>query len=177
MSAVKTKTTYLEMSTPPCIKVSVPQSGLEISQVKLPNVDFYLGLYRAVGLEFQWIDRLVMPEQELRTIIHDDLVDVFVLTRVGKTVGYSELDRRIPGEIELAYFGLFPEVIGQGLGNYLLNWTLRMAWSHQPRRVWVHTCDLAHPAALPNYLKYEFEVYDQIVVDQWIPTEEELPGW
>ena len=44
-------------------------------------------------------------------------------------------------------------------------------WSHQPRRIWVHTCDLDHPAALPNYLKAGFQIYDEVTIDQWIPSE------
>jgi GNAT superfamily N-acetyltransferase len=110
-----------------------------------------------------------MPEKELQAIIHDDQVDIFVLIAAEELAGYSEIDRRKPGEIELAYFGLFPNAIGQGLGKYLLHWTLRVAWSYQPGRVWVHTCDLDHPAALPNYLKAGFQVYDEAFVDQWIP--------
>ena len=65
-----------------------------------------------------------------------------------------------------AYFGLFPAFIGKGLGKYLLAWALDRAWSFNPRRVWVHTCDLDHPAALPNYLRAGFTVYDETVVEQ-----------
>ena len=38
--------------------------------------------------------------------------------------------------------------------------------SHRPDRVWLHTCDLDHPAALPNYLKAGFEIYDTKVIEQ-----------
>ena len=29
---------------------------------------------------------------------------------------------------------------------------VREAWAAGPSRVWLHTCTLDHPAALPNYL-------------------------
>jgi len=45
-----------------------------------------------------------------------------------------------------------PEFIGQGLGKYFLNWTIDKAWSYQPRRFWLHTCTLDHPAAVSTYL-------------------------
>ena len=87
----------------------------------------------------------------------------------GQPAGYSELDRREPGQIELAYFGLFPQFIGQGLGKYFLGWTLDRAWSYGPDRVWLHTCDLDHPAALPNYQQAGFVVFDEQMIQQVVP--------
>jgi len=112
-----------------------------------------------------------MPVDELRAIIQDDRVEISVLAVDGQTAGYSELDRRQANEIELTYFGLFPGFVGKGLGTYFLDWTLRKAWSFQPRRVWIHTCDLDHPAALPTYLKAGFTVYDEKIIDQIIPDD------
>src|ERR1051325_10841611 len=43
-----------------------------------------------------------------------------------------------------------------GLGKWFLQWTIDKAWSYQPKRFWLHTCTLDHPAALPNYLKAGF---------------------
>jgi GNAT superfamily N-acetyltransferase len=171
MSVIKTKTTYLQMFSPVEIEIAAPRPDLKISRIDRPSVDFYRHLYRKVGSAFHWVDRLEMPDEQLQAIIHDDQVDVLVLTVAEEPAGYSELDRRKPREVELAYFGLFPEATGQGLGKYLLNHTLRAAWSQEPRRVWVHTCDLDHPAALPNYLKAGFHIYDQVTVDQWIPPD------
>jgi GNAT superfamily N-acetyltransferase len=82
---------------------------------------------------------------------------VHVLYRDGVPLGYAELDRRIEREVELAYFGLFPEAIGLGLGAWLLRWSIAAAW--RPGgvdRVWVHTCSLDHQAALPVYLAAGF---------------------
>jgi GNAT superfamily N-acetyltransferase len=122
-----------------------------------------------VGAALHWVDRLVMPDEQLRSILADDRVAIFVLSAGGGAAGFAELDGRRPEEIELAYFGLLPDYTGQGLGKYFLNWALRTAWSYQPRRVWVHTCDLDHPAALPNYLKAGLRVYDECLVDQYVP--------
>lgn len=158
------------MFSPPEFQAAAPRPDVEVSRVALPSLDFYRRLYRGVGATFHWVDRLVMPESELQAIIHHDQVDIYVLTIAEEVSGYSEIDRRLPDDIELAYFGLLPHAIGQGLGKYLLHWTLQAAWSYQPRRVWLHTCDLDHPAALPNYLKAGFQIYDEVRVDQWIPT-------
>ena len=58
--------------------------------------------------------------------------------------------------MELASFGLVPAFIGQGLGSYFLAWAVNRAWQREPRRVWVHTCSLDHPAALPAYVRAGF---------------------
>jgi GNAT superfamily N-acetyltransferase len=73
----------------------------------------------------------------------------------GVPAGYAELDGRVEGEIELAYFGLVPDFIGQRLGPWLLDWAVRRAWIGA-RRVWVHTCTLDHPGALAMYERAGF---------------------
>lgn len=168
---IKTKTTYLQMFEPPRVRIPAPYRGVVIERHESPSVDFYRHLYRSVGETYHWVDRIMMPDDELRAIIQDDRVDVWVLYVAGKVAGYAELDRRSPGEIELAYLGLFPEAIGKGLGKYLLNWVLHAAWSHKPQRVWVHTCDLDHPAALANYLRAGLRVYKEEMVDQRLPND------
>jgi GNAT superfamily N-acetyltransferase len=59
-----------------------------------------------------------------------------------------------------------PEYIGQGLGKYFLQWTIERAWSYQPRRFWLHTCTLDHPAALPNYEKAGLVIYKVDVIQR-----------
>ncbi len=163
---VQTKTTFLEMLEPPSDVITPPIHSTRISRINTPSVDFYKFLYRAVGSDFNWIDRLLISDVELGTIIHDDRVDVFVLEVNGESTGFSELDRRVLNEVEIAYFGLLPQFVGKGLGKFFLNWTLREAWANEPTRVWLHTCDLDHEAALPNYLRAGFQVYDEKVIDQ-----------
>ena len=84
-----------------------------------------------------------------------------MLYRNGAPAGFGELDRRQPGEIELAYFGLMPDAIGQGLGVWLLHETIDLAWSYEPERLWLHTCTLDHPRALPLYQRAGFVPYKQ----------------
>ena len=57
---------------------------------------------------------------------------------------------------EIAYFGLMPRFIGQGLGGWLLRKAIARAWEGESRRIWLHTCTLDHPSALPNYLRHGF---------------------
>jgi GNAT superfamily N-acetyltransferase len=166
MKHIATKATYLQMHAPPGIAAAAPIPGVAVKRVEKPSVEYYRFLYNSVGGAYHWVDRNRMPDEELRRIIEDERVEIHLLTVEGKPAGYAELDRREEGQIELAYFGLFPDFVGKGLGKFFLNWAVAKAWSHHPRRVWVHTCDLDHPAALPNYLKAGFVVYDEKMIQQ-----------
>jgi GNAT superfamily N-acetyltransferase len=56
----------------------------------------------------------------------------------------------VEGEVEITQFGLMPEFIGQGLGKFFLRWAIDRAWDYAPKRLWLHTCTLDHPVALPS---------------------------
>ncbi len=158
--------TYLEMLSPPGQEVPSPPPQTQIVHAVRPTIAFYRFLYDAVGNDWNWIDRKLLSDEQLGQVIHDERVEVHVLYAAGVPAGYVELDRRVEGEVELGYFGLVPEFLGQGLGGYFLRWAVARAWSYRPRRVWVHTCELDHAAALPVYLKAGFEVYDKQTIQQ-----------
>lgn len=52
-----------------------------------------------------------------------------------------------------------PRFIGKGLGGALLTAAIERGWDMGARRVWVHTCSLDHPRALPNYYARGFRVF------------------
>jgi GNAT superfamily N-acetyltransferase len=66
-------------------------------------------------------------------------------------------------DIEISYFGLTPDLVGQGAGRYLMEHALAAAWASHPHRVWVHTCTLDHPRALSFYLKAGFAPYKRAI--------------
>lgn len=169
MPYVETKTTYLQMFARPTKEVPPPRFGMEVRCLPCPSLETYRELYGTVGAAFGWVDRIVMPDAQLEAILHDELVEVLMLRSNGETAGFAELDRRVEREIELAYFGLYPAFIGQRLGPFFLNWIVRRAWSYEPARVWVHTCDLDHPAALPVYVAGGFEIYREESIRQYLP--------
>jgi GNAT superfamily N-acetyltransferase len=152
---------YLQMFTPPSRVVPPPRDGLTVLHARKPTVAYYRFLYATVGGPYHWLSRRKMNDEQLAAVIHDPRDEVHVLHVEGVPAGFAELDRRAEGEIELVQFGLMPEFIGQGLGKYFLQWTIDRAWSYGPRRFWLHTCTLDHPAALPNYRKAGFEVYKE----------------
>ncbi len=88
---------------------------------------------------------------------------------------YVELDAATHGgEVEIAYFGLLPAFVGQGIGGHLLTVGLRRAWELASERVWVHTCSLDGPAALANYQARGLVLYRTETTDEPVPSE--TPG-
>jgi GNAT superfamily N-acetyltransferase len=157
---VDVTTTYLEIHARPASPLAPAPSGVQVVRAHRPGTRFYRYLYDGVGRPWHWYDRQRMADAELAAILADDAVEVHVLWQDGVPLGFSELDRRIAGQVELAYFGLLPEAIGQKLGPWLLAWSIHEAWRPDDvRRVWVHTCTLDHPSALRTYLAAGFATY------------------
>ena len=155
--------TFLEMTEAPAVRPAPELPALALRRVALPDPGWYRALYRRIGTDWLWFSRLVMPEAELRAILHDPMVEIYALAVDGRDEGLLELDRRVPGEIELAFFGLAPGLVGRGVGRWLMRHALQLAWRHRPRRFWVHTCTLDHPAALGFYLRSGFRAYKRAV--------------
>lgn len=152
---------YLEMLAPSQREVPAPRDGLTVLHVRTPSVPYYRFLYDAVGKEYNWLSRRKLSDAELANILNDPLNEVHVLHVDGSPAGFAELDRRQPDEVELVQFGLMPDFIGQGLGSWFLQWTIDKVWSYHPKRFWLHTCTLDHPAALPTYTKAGFVQYKE----------------
>ena len=101
MNHVLTKTTYLEMFAPPATVLNAPPiDGTRIERLHAPTVNDYRFLYNGVGLMYQWVNRNLMPDDELARIVRDELVEIDVLCVGEQTAGYVELDRRRSDEIE-----------------------------------------------------------------------------
>lgn len=165
-SHVAAKRTFLEMRERPSYAPRPAPDGALILQAKKPTYSFYRYLYSQVGADHAWTDRLRLSEDELFAQIHDPNVTIYVLYVDGVPAGYGELDMRQRPSVELAYFGLMKEFIGRGYGGYFLRWVIGRAWEDAPERLWLHTCTLDHPNALPNYQKHGFSVFDTKMIWQ-----------
>lgn len=142
--------TYLEMRTPPEPKpVRAHDGGFEPIAGDLRR---YRALYRAVGEPWLWFSRARLSDFRLRAILDDPRVEPLAFHAGGRDLGLIELDFRIPGQCELSFLGLVPDAIGQGLGRVLIQEAVRRAFAKPVERLWLHTCTLDHPAALPFYM-------------------------
>ncbi|MSP52466.1 MAG: GNAT family N-acetyltransferase [Alphaproteobacteria bacterium] len=164
--------TFLEMTAAPQLPpVATPALKMALLRANRPTVSFYRYLYDAVGKPWMWTDRKRLRDSELRPIIEDPSVEIFVLYVEGVPAGYAEIDRRRSPEINLAYFGLVPEFIGRKLGWYFLNWVVRYCWGLRPApsRLTVNTNNLDHRRALSLYQTVGFVPYARRTV--WIDSD------
>lgn len=160
---------YLEMTAPPSAPPPpTPAGPLALICADPPTLSFYRYLYNTIGQPHLWWERRLISDEELSALVQGDNVDVFVFYVSGTPAGYFELAAHDGNEIDLAYFGLMPEFIGQGYGAYLLRVAIDEAWSRGPKRLTVNTCSLDHDNALPVYQKAGFEPYKRetrLIVD------------
>jgi GNAT superfamily N-acetyltransferase len=164
---------YLELRSPEELR---PARGSEvpaqIERLEPCPPDVYRALYRDVGERWHWRDRLVWSDDKLAQHLARDAVTVFV-ARVGRDLaGYFELERHDDDSVEIAYFGLRPEFFGRGLGGELLTRAVTEAWALGAARVWLHTCSLDSPRALPNYLARGFQPFRE----EWYATDVPAPS-
>ncbi len=149
--------TYLQLRSPDDFRPAAPPEELpRLERVGECPPSFYRFLYAEVGRAFSWTDRLHWTDDMIRDHLGTPGLSLWLLTWSAAPAGYFELKPHPDGSIEIAYFGLLREFIGRGWGKYLLGEAVREAWRLGPGRVWLHTCTLDHPAALPNYLKRGF---------------------
>ncbi|WP_428312428.1 GNAT family N-acetyltransferase [Hydrocarboniphaga sp.] len=153
--------TYLQMRSPDELRAAPPPrvADVQLRRAEVPCPAFSRFLYTAVGGDWYWRDRLGWTQTQWREYLERPGVHTWLLSVRGTPAGYVELERQ-QQDVEIAYFGLLPEFIGQGLGGWLLSEAIRHAWEMDaPRRVWVHTCTLDGTAALPNYQARGMTVY------------------
>ena len=155
--------TSLEMLAPPPLRPEIANAPWRLSRLQDPNPDEYLALYRAVGTDWLWFTRLVMPQAELLEALRDPAVEIYRLEAENSEVGFLELDFREAQTCELTYFGVSSGLIGGGAARWMMNRAIQRAWSAPIQRVWVHTCTLDHPAALRFYQKLGFIPYERRV--------------
>ncbi len=148
---VATIVTTLEMTERPPLR-PMPESRLRLIAWDRPTSEKYRTLFARVGMPWLWYSRLAMDDARLLAIIQDPGTAIFaVVDPAGIEVGMLELDFRVPDACEISYFGLVPELAGQGHGRWLMAEATQRAWRAGIARVWVHTCTLDHPSALNFY--------------------------
>uniref|UniRef100_A0A9E8A0R9 GNAT family N-acetyltransferase n=1 Tax=Bosea sp. NBC_00436 TaxID=2969620 RepID=A0A9E8A0R9_9HYPH len=152
--------TSLEMfAQPPQRPDPAGTEGFSLEPIDPSDTERYLAVYRLLGERWMWFSRLTAPRTEVGAILADPAVGFHAVCHEGRDVGLLELDFRVPGEGELAFFGLDEAVVGRGAGRWLMNRALALAWAKPISRFWVHTCTLDHPAALAFYQRSGFTVF------------------
>ena len=161
--------TYLELSSPADLDRSGTEEPRNASVVRRQPVSAarFRELYARVGAPFHWHDRDGWTDARIAQRFASGSVQIHELEIGGELAGFYELERHADGSVEIVLFGLVPSFSGRGLGKWLLIEAVDRAWSLGAKRVWLHTCTLDAPAALPNYRARGFRPYrtEQYVVD------------
>ena len=151
--------TSLQMFAKPSLRPEVADPAWTLTRMPAPTEADYLALYSAVGGDWLWFTRLVMPKDQLRAAIGDPRVEIYRMDAPGGEVGILELDFREPDTCELAYFGVSAGLIGTRAARWLMNRAIERAWSQPIKRFWVHTCTLDHQSAPTFYQRSGFVAF------------------
>jgi GNAT superfamily N-acetyltransferase len=154
--------TYLEMRAAPDRPPLELPAGASFQSLA-GDLGRYRRLYGAIGRDWLWFSRAGMSDRQLGAILDHPAVDATAFVLDGHDLGLIELDYRMPGECELAFLGLTAPAIGRRLGDVLVAEAVRRAFSRPIRRLWLHTCTLDHPGAVPFYMRAGFEPYRRAV--------------
>lgn len=144
--------TYLELTDPGQLRGrSTSDPGVRFVSLAPCTTERYRALYRDVGAAWHWRDREAWSDAELASYLASSDVAVWELVVNDESAGYVELRRHDDGSVEIVYFGIVERFFGRGLGAALLTHAVRQAFASGAKRVWLHTCTLDSPRALPNY--------------------------
>ncbi len=170
MPSVTVERTHLQLLTRPgATPREALAPGLTLEEEHPCPVATYRALYGEVGRPYFWLDRLAWSDEQLASHLARGDVRVWILRDDKGMGGYFELMKHGDGSVEIAYFGLVPSRHGRGLGRLLLERAIHEAWEWGANRVWLHTCTLDGPAALPNYLARGFEPFKRETYQQLLP--------
>ena len=129
-------------------------------QAIAPNSSYFLYLYKEVGRKYEWTDWLRSEKKVLERFLTDENVFLYSLILQGEPKGFFVLDSRRLPVCDLAYFGLFDDVTGKGLGKVMMNRVFEAVIAQgNVKKLTVNTNTLDHRSALPLYQKAGFKIY------------------
>ena len=118
-------------------------------------------LYASVGAPYRWFDRDAWSDERLLAHLQSERtrayrVEAELPDGLRADAGMLELALHEDGRVEIVYLGLDTSAHGVGLGRWLVAAAVSEARRMGGTGVWLHTCTLDGPAALPNYLARGF---------------------
>ena len=161
MAVVAVTRTYLEVTSPDQLRGTPLDRSVTLERGDLCPPSFYRQLYADVGHDYHWRDRLNWTDGEISSYFALPDVSLWIARVNGDVAGYFELRADADRSTEIVHFGLLPSFTGKGLGKQLLTAAVARAWAGGATCVWLHTCTLDNPAALPNYRARGFTPFRQ----------------
>ncbi|MEO6209144.1 MAG: GNAT family N-acetyltransferase [Gemmatimonadaceae bacterium] len=159
MTTIRVTRTYLQLTSPSQLHSAPLADGFRIERAHPCPVPFARYLYTEVGRDYRWMERMTWTDEQFAEALARPTVSVWVLYGHGVPGGFFELSKHLDDSVEITYFGLTHDFIGLGLGKQMLSVAAERGWASGATRVWLHTCTLDSPRALPNYLSRGFEKF------------------
>jgi len=135
------------------------EKNLSIKKEININKDLPKFLYKEVGKDYNWNDRLCWSDDDWVRLISNSNYELYTIFKNKDLVGYYELIFDEHKDFEIAYFGIFKDYFGKKIGGYLLSHAIENSFNKGAKRVWVHTCTLDHPNALKNYMTRGMKIF------------------
>lgn len=175
----KVTTTYLQSTSPEHLrpkKLPATASDVAIVLVAPPFPELNRFFYATVGAPWVWYSRRPWTYTQWRQYVDRPELETWMATFAGVPAGYVELEKQADGSVQIAFFGIFKQFTGRGLGGHLLTFAIERGWQWGANRVWVHTCSLDDPRALPNYQARGLQIYKQETELKQLP-DQPLEPW
>ena len=150
MNNIDVTTWYLQFEGTPPAQVTWP-ADVVLTEAEIPSPELSQFLFRTVGGPWRWFSRLSWNYQQWLDYLTQQQVRTWILTVKGTPAGYIELLKHADQSVEIKFFGLLPQFIGQGLGAPLAKAAVMLAAQWTTGKIWLHTCSADHPSALKNY--------------------------
>jgi GNAT superfamily N-acetyltransferase len=167
--------THLELRSPADLRLKpAPTPDVDVVRVPIAIPAINRFFYTAIGGDYFWLERLPWTYADWMMYLDRPEQQTWLITVAGVPAGYFELEHQPGDDVEIVYFGLLPQFTARGLGGWSLGEAASRAWEMGAKRVWVHTCDLDHAGALPNYLARGFQVFKVETKEEKLP--ERSPG-
>ena len=156
-------------------RAPAPDASARLVRLAPDAVAEWRRLYHEIGDPYHWHDRDAWSDNALAAhLAKPDVrafrMQVLLANAAVHSAGFLELEGHHDGSVEIAYLGLHQRVHGMGLGKWLVTEAVDEARRMGAASVWLHTCTLDGPAALPNYLSRGFTVTRTEEYDARIPV-------
>ncbi len=169
LKKIEVLTTYLSVDIPYNILNVKSLSGFTLLRHPLISVEYYMYLYARVGMLWGWTGRYLLSKSQLTEKLREN--EIVILYKRSVPVGFYELEFTGNRFVEIAYFGVEPDLVGGGVGKFMMSDAFQRCNSLNISKIYLHTCSFDHPNALSFYQSCGFEIRKTAKTWEYYPSD------
>ncbi len=174
MKKIRVTTNYLEMnSESQFVRKTESDRLINVKEIKNDNYINFM-LFTGVGLPWKWYSRMSWSPEKWTEYFSNHKCRTYLGFAGKNVIGYFELEYQDDDNVELKFFGLFPQFTGRGFGGLFLSEAIATAWKTGANRIWLHSCSNDHPNSIKNYLARGFNLYKVEEDYEEVPDKDEF---